>query len=158
MNAILEYAITHRAEACGILVGRYGVSPDDAEDIVQTAMLKVLQADPRDPKNDISRRAYWLTAIQTVVYEGWRRRKVRPTEQPFVYGEDGAIMTDMEDRRQDCARQAEAAETMREAQTIATPRERDALQVALTVRKRSTPNWAKQRLHHLRKRLRAAAA
>ncbi len=152
MNAILQYAVSHRGRARGRLIGRYRIPPDDVEDIVQDAMLKVHMASP----DAINPQSYWLCALRSAALEYWRRRKLRPT-QPFAYGEDGAILTDMEDRRQDSARQVEAVETMREAQAMATPREREAITVATTTKERALPNWTKQRLHHLRKRLRAAA-
>lgn len=152
MNAILQYAIKNRSRARGLVIAR-GIPPDDADDVVQAAMLRVLQANP----DDINRQSYWLSALRSAMQEYWRRRKLRPT-YPFAYGEDGVLLTDMEDRRQDCARQAEATEAMREACAMATPRERDAIAVVLTTKEHGLPNWTKQRLHHLRKRLRAAAA
>ncbi len=152
MNPILEYALSNRQWACGRLIGHYSIPPDDVEDIVQDAMLKVHMANPEP----INPQSYWLCALRSAAQEYWRRRKLRPV-QHFRYGEDGTLLTDMEDRRQDCARQAEASEAMCEAQVKATPRERDAIQVIITMRERVLPNWTKQRLHHLRKRLRAAA-
>ena len=152
MNPILEYAVSNREWARGRLIGRYSIPPDDVEDIVQDAMLKVHMANP----DAINPQSYWLCALWSAAHEYWRRRNRRPT-QPFAYGEDGTLLTDMEDRRQDCARQAVATETMREAQAMATPREREAITVAMTTRERVLPAWTKQRLHHLRRKLRAAA-
>lgn len=152
MNPILEYAISHQGWARGRLIGRYGIPPDDAEDVVQDAMLRVHMANP----TAINPQSYWLCALGSAAQEYWRRRKRRPV-QPFRYGEEGELLTDMEDRRQDCGRQAEAAEAMLDARAMATPRERDAIQVIMTTKERVLPKWANQRLHHLRKRLRAAA-
>lgn len=152
MNPILEYAVDHRAEACGILIRSYGASPDDVDDIVQDAMIKVLRADPYDGH----RRSYWLSAVRSALYDHWRRRKLRPA-WPFNYGEDGALLTDVEDQRQDCSRQAEAAEAIQEACAIATPPQRAAVAVLVGSGGLLSPNTLKKHLHHLRKKLRAAA-
>ncbi len=153
MNAVLQYAVTHRAEAHGFLVSRYRVSQDDIEDIVQDAMLRVLRADP----DDRSPRAYWLATVRTTFFNYWRHRRVRPA-YPFAYGADGSLLTDMEDPRQDCARQMEATEAIQEAWAVATPTERESMVVAVTAPVRCLPNRAKQGLTRLRKRLRAAVA
>jgi DNA-directed RNA polymerase specialized sigma24 family protein len=152
MNPILEYALANREWARGRLLGRYNIPPDDVEDIVQDAMLRVHMANP----DAINPQSYWLCALRSAAQEYWRRRKLRPV-QHFRYGDEGELLTDMEDRRQDCARQAEATEAMRDAQAMATPRERDAIQVIMTIKEPVLPKWANQRLHHLRKKLRAAA-
>lgn len=152
MNPILEYAVDHRGEACGILIRNHGVSPNDAEDIVQDAMIKVLRADPYDGH----RRSYWLYAVRSALNDHWRRRKLRPA-WPFNYSEDGGLLTDVEDQRQDCARQAEAAEAIQEACAIATASQRAAIAVLAGSGDSLSPNTLKKHLHHLRKRLRAAA-
>jgi DNA-directed RNA polymerase specialized sigma24 family protein len=152
MNPILEYATSNRSQACGLVIRRYGIPLDDADDIVQDAMLRVLLADP----DDINRQSYWLSALRSAALTYWTRRKLRPA-WPFKYGEDGTILTDIEDRRQDCARQAEAAETIREACAIATPRERAAIAVAVGG-ERPISNKMAVRLWRLRRRLRVAAA
>ncbi len=152
MNPILEYATSHRAEACGILIGNYGVSPGDVEDIVQDAMIKVLRADPYDGH----RRSYWLFAVRSALHDYWRRRKLRAA-WPFNYSEDGGLLTDVEDHRQDCARQTEAAEAIQEACAIATATQREAIAVLAGSGGSLSPNIMKVQLHKLRKRLRAAA-
>lgn len=152
MNAILEYAVDHRAEACGVLIRNYGVSPDDVEDIVQDAMIKVFRADPYDGH----RRSYWLYAVRSALHDHWRRRKLRPA-WPFNYGEDGGLLTDVEDHRYDCARQTEAAEAIQEACAIATATQREAIAVLAGSGGSLNPDTMKVQLFKLRKRLRAAA-
>ena len=153
MNPVLEYAVDHRAEACGLLVSRYQVPLDDTEDIVQAAMLRVLQANP----DDRSPRAYWLAVVRTTFFDYWRHRRVRRT-WPFAYGEDGTLLTDPEDPHQDCERQAEALETVRETWERATLTERESMVVAMTEPVRCLPDRTKQGLARLRRRLRAAVA
>ncbi len=152
MNPILEYATSHRAEACGILIRSYGVSPGDVEDIVQDAMIKVFRADPYDGH----RRSYWLFAVRSALNDHWRRRKLRPA-WPFNYSEDGALLTDVADHRQDCARQVEAAEAIQEACAIATASQRAAVAILAGNGGSLGPNIMKVQLHKLRKKLRAAA-
>lgn len=153
MNPVLEYATEHQAEACGLLVSRYQVPQGDIEDIVQDAMVRVIQANP----DDRSPRAYWLAVVRTTLFDYWRRRRVRRT-WPFVYGEDGTLLTDVEDPRQSCERQAEAIEAIQEAWAMATPTERESMVVAVTAPIGCLPNRAKQGLNRLRRRLRAMAA
>jgi len=153
MNPVLQYAVAHRPDASRFLISQYGVSLDDAEDIIQTAMLRVLQANP----DGRSPRAYWLSTLRATFCDFWRRWRSRPTCS-FAYGEDGGLLTDVEDPRQDCARSVEAVETIREAWAVATPVERESIRVAMMVNVRHLPDRARQGLSRVRRKLRAAVA
>ena len=153
MNPVLEYAIEHQAKARAILFSR-GISSDDLEDVYQYALMRILSANPRNVKEPAG---YWYKTLYSAIADHWRRHSRQPL--PFTHGCDGELARDREDPRQDIDRQIDVLEALRQVEDIcraASPKTRDA--VTAFLRDEQLNNAQRQRLHHLRKRLRAAVA
>ncbi len=154
MNPVLEYAVEHQTAALAMLANRQ-IPPDDLDDVYQYALLRILVANPRNRKGPAS---YWYKTLRTAIADYWLRCHRQPLH--FSHGNgDGELVRDREDPRQDVEHQIEVSETLRQAEDIcraAKPKERDA--VAARLRGEPMDNAQRQRLHHLRRRLRAAVA
>ena len=146
MNAVLQYAIDHRAEACRFLCGRYGVPLDDVEDVVQTALLNILKLDPEN----LNPRAYWRMALQSAAINSYRRRRVRPETVALLY--EG-----IPDPRQELETVVECREEVRRAWREATPGGRRAIMTVLMSREGRLSSVVKAQISKLRRRLAATA-
>ena len=153
MNPVLEYAIAHRSTARAMLFSR-GILQADVDDVYQYALMRVLAANPRNRKGPA---AYWYKTLYTAIADHWRRHNRQPL--PFSHGCDGELARDREDSRQNIDHQADVLEALRQAGDIcraATPKERGAM--TALVQGEQLDNAQRQRLFHLRRRLRAAVA
>ena len=152
MNPVIEYAIEHRATARSVLLSR-GVPEHDLDDIYQHAAVSVLAANPQGTKNPA---AYWYKTLFTSIADHWRRHSRQPGPYSHSNG-DGELVRDRADSNQDLDRQIDVREALRQAGDICrTPKEQGAM--AAYLRDERLNNAQRQRLHHLRKRLRAAVA
>ena len=154
MNPVLEYATEHQATARAMLLSR-GIPQADVDDIYQYALMRVLAANPRNRKGPA---AYWYKTLYTAIADHWCRHNRQPL--PFSHGNgDGELARDREDPTQNLDHQVEVLgrlDQVRETYQAATPKERGAL-IAL-VQDERLDNAQRQRLFHLRRRLRAAVA
>ena len=154
MNPVLQYAIEHQATARAILIS-HEVPLDDVDDLCQEALVRILRANPADVRGPAT---YWKRALHSVIVDYWRLHQRQPL--PFSHGNGGGEWArDREDPAQDLDRQADVLEALRQAGDIcgaATPKARGAMTAHL--RGDRLDNAQRQRLFHLRRRLRAAVA
>ena len=132
-----------------------GISSDDLEDVYQYALMRILSANPRNVKEPAG---YWYKTLYSAIADHWCRHSRQPVPFSNLNG-DGERVRDRADPRQDMDRQADVLEALRQVEDIcraASPKTRDA--VTAFLRDEQLNNAQRQRLHHLRKRLRAAAA
>ena len=154
MNPVLEYAIEHQTTARAILIS-HEVPLDDVDDLCQEATMRILRANPLGCSGPAT---YWKRALRSVRVDYWRQHHRQPL--PFSHSNgDGELVRDREDPAQDIDHQADVLEALRQAGEICrmtTPKERGAMTAHLQGERLN--NAQRVRLHHLRKRLRAAVA
>jgi len=145
MNTVLEYAVQHQEGARCALLGLYRIPYDDLEDVVQSMVVSILQAAPRDVEKPS---AYWWRVLHSAAHTYWRYRQVRRGTLPL------ADYDCTDPRQQDPETLAIQREGLREALATVRPSEREAvIEYALGLPK---SNASRTAMCRLRRRLQAA--
>lgn len=144
MNAMLSYAVEHLDGLVKFCTAR-GVWPQDAEDVVQDVIVKLLRAKP--PTNERGPRAYVLQTVRNAITDRTRRAQVVRFEPMEQYANHIGG---------DVAHEAEVNLALEEAGRVIqadTPKGQEAIQALLT----GTPNGRhRSAIYRLRRKLRAA--
>ena len=145
MNPVLAYAIEHQAKARAILVGYYGVAPDDVEDVAQDMLLNILRTAPEDVANV---KGYWSAALWSVAANYYRLNARLPLPVQYEHA----------DPRQDPEATVIRRETLRDIWADASPAEQRAIVQVTTQPISHLPGKTRVPLCNLRRRLRERAA
>lgn len=153
MNAMLSYAAEHRDEALAwALMG--GTPYDEAEDLVQNALLSVLRTSPQGISN---KRSYWSVCVQRTRQDAARRALApsKPRCDPFLFQDEIGYPVGGDAERDALARM-ELRDTLDLIEEIGTPAERAAMVRNLGSDGPYLTTAERASLCRLRKKLRAA--
>lgn len=153
-NAVVSYAVEHRQEALAYLTRR-GTPIDDAEDVVQNALLGLTRFGADEVLNVP---AYWWATLRRAQIATRRRELAlkRPRTTPLLF-EDEIGYPVGGDAERDALTRMELHDTLDLIEEVASPAERAAMARQFGSDGPHLTTTERVSLHRLRKKLRAAA-